>query len=138
PPRGDIPIWIGGNTEAAFRRIGQYGDGWLASQVEDASFAKHAMDTIKTHAQAAGRDPDQIGWQSMIAPPPRPGDEGAKTYYADHDRVAARVGAIKEMGFEFAAVNATAVFQAGARSVDAMIDALGALHDRLRQEVGHA
>jgi len=28
------------------------------------------------------------------------------------------------------------VFQAGARSVDAMIDALARLHDRLRAEVG--
>jgi len=28
------------------------------------------------------------------------------------------------------------VFQAGARSVDAMIDALAGLHDRLRAEVG--
>jgi hypothetical protein len=40
------------------------------------------------------------------------------------------------MGFEWVALNATAVFQAGARSVDAMVDALAALHDRLRAEVG--
>ena len=33
-------------------------------------------------------------------------------------------------------INATAMFQAGARSVDAMIDALGTLHARLRAEVG--
>jgi len=40
------------------------------------------------------------------------------------------------MGFDGVALNATAVFQAGARSVDAMIDALAGLHDRLRAEVG--
>ena len=40
------------------------------------------------------------------------------------------------MGFEWVALNATAIFQAGARSVDAMIDALGKLHARLRAEVG--
>jgi hypothetical protein len=39
------------------------------------------------------------------------------------------------MGFGWVAVNATAMFQAGARSVDAMIDALHALHDRIRAEV---
>jgi hypothetical protein len=40
------------------------------------------------------------------------------------------------MGFQWAAINATAIFQAGARSVDAMIDALGALHTKIRAEVG--
>ena len=40
------------------------------------------------------------------------------------------------MGFHGVALNATAVFQAGARSVDAMTDALAGLHDRLRAEVG--
>ena len=33
-------------------------------------------------------------------------------------------------------LNATAMFQAGARSVDAMIEGLGLLHGRLRAEVG--
>jgi hypothetical protein len=40
------------------------------------------------------------------------------------------------MGFEWAALNATAIFQAGARSVDAMLDSLARLHGRLRAEVG--
>jgi hypothetical protein len=46
------------------------------------------------------------------------------------------VGELRGMGFEGVAVNATAIFQAGARSVNAMIDALGALHAKLRAEVG--
>jgi alkanesulfonate monooxygenase SsuD/methylene tetrahydromethanopterin reductase-like flavin-dependent oxidoreductase (luciferase family) len=136
PQGGDIPLWIGGSSDAALRRTGQYGDGWLGNQITDADTAKRVMDAIKNAAVAAGRDPEALGWQGMIAPPPRPGDTAAKMYYADHDRVAARVAALKSMGFEWAAVNATAVFQAGARGVEAMIDALGALHDRLRREVG--
>jgi hypothetical protein len=40
------------------------------------------------------------------------------------------------MGFGWVAINATAIFQTGARSVDAMTDALARLHDRLRAEVG--
>lgn len=136
PRGGDIPLWIGGNSDAALRRTGQYGDGWLGNQITDADTAKRVMDAIQDAAVAAGRDPEALGWQGMIAPPPRPGDTEARMYYADHDRVAARVADLKAMGFEWAAVNATAVFQAGARSVDAMIDALGRLHDRLRREVG--
>lgn len=137
PPQGGaLPIWIGGYSAPAFRRIGTYGDGWLAGRVTDAEFARRAMDAIKDAAAAAGRDPEALGWQSMIAPPPRPGNTAAKMFYADHDRVAERAVALKAMGFEWVAVNATAVFQAGARSVEAMIDALGRLHERLRREVG--
>ena len=57
-------------------------------------------------------------------------------YYADLDRVAKRVVDLKGMGFGWAAVNATAIFQSGARSVEAIIDTLGKIHDRLRREVG--
>jgi hypothetical protein len=45
------------------------------------------------------------------------------------------VAELKAMGFDWVALNATAVFQAGARSVDAMLEALATLHDRIRKEV---
>ena len=135
PPQGGrLPIWIGGYSEAAFRRVGRLGDGWLASRVSDAENARRALESIRRHAEAAGRDPASIGLQSMVAPPPR--DAEGKRFYAEPDRVVARVAALKVMGFEWVALNATAIFQAGARSVDAMIDALGKLHARLRAEVG--
>jgi hypothetical protein len=70
----------------------------------------------------------------MVASPPR--DAAGKRFYADHDRVVARVGALQDMGFPWVSLNATAIFQAGARSVAAMIDALGALHSRRRAAVG--
>jgi probable F420-dependent oxidoreductase len=134
PPQGGrLPIWIGGMSEAAFRRVGQLGDGWLASRITDAASAGEAIATIHRHAQTAGRDPKAIGLQSMVAPPPR--DAEGKRFYAEPDRVVARVAELKAMGFEWVALNATAVFQAGARSVDAMLGALGALHDRIRKEV---
>lgn len=138
PPQGaDLPIWIGGNSPAAFRRVGQYGDGWLASQVTDPDFAQRAFAAIREAASAAGRDPDAIGLESMVASPPRAGDEAGKAFYADIDRVAARAAALKGMGFDALAVNATAIFQSGARSVDAILEAVRTIHDRLRAEVGH-
>lgn len=135
PPQGGrLPIWIGGSSEAAYRRVGRLGDGWLASRVTDAASARQAIEAIHRQAEAAGRDPGAIGLQSMVAPPPR--DAEGKTFYASHDAVVARVAALKAMGFGWVAINATAIFQAGARSVDAMTDALARLHDRLRAEVG--
>ena len=135
PPQGGrLPIWIGGSSEPAYRRVGRLGDGWLASRVTDADSARHAIGAIRRHAEEAGRDPGAIGLQSMVATPPR--DAAGKSFYADHDAVLARVAALKAMGFGWVTLNATAIFQAGARSVDAIIDALARLHDRIRAEVG--
>ena len=135
PPQGSrLPIWVGGMSEAALRRVGQLGDGWLASQITDAASAQKAIGAIHRAASSAGRDPKAIGLQSMVATPPK--DAAGKQFYAEHDRVVARVLELRAMGFEGVALNATAIFQAGARSVDAMIEALGKLHTKLRAEVG--
>ena len=135
PPQGRrLPIWIGGGSDAALRRVARLGDGWLASRVTDAEDGRRSIATIHRYAQEAGRDPATLGLQSMVAPPPR--DAEGKRFYAEHARVVARVAELQAMGFDGVALNATAVFQAGARSVDAMIDALAGLHERLRAEVG--
>jgi probable F420-dependent oxidoreductase len=135
PPQGrQIPVWIGGYSEAAFRRVGRLGDGWLASRVSDAADARRSLESIRRHAEQAGRDPARIGLQSMVAPPPR--DAEGKRFYAEPDRVVARCAELKAMGFEWVSLNATALFQAGARSVDAMAEGLATLHGRIRAEVG--
>ena len=135
PPQGrSIPVWIGGYSEAAFRRVGRLGDGWLASRITDAADARRSIESIRRHAEAAGRDPATIGLQSMVAPPPR--DAEGKRFYAEPERVVARVAELKAMGFQWVSLNATALFQSGSRSVDAMADALAGLHARIRAEVG--
>ncbi|MBT6276076.1 MAG: TIGR03619 family F420-dependent LLM class oxidoreductase [Chromatiales bacterium] len=137
PPQGaKLPIWVGGNSEIAYRRVGRLGDGWMASRISDAKSAQTAIDAITRHAEAAGRDPASIGLQSMVAPPPRSEDTAGKRFYADTDQVVARISDLNAMGFHWAAINATAIFQAGARSVDGMIEQLQLLHDKVRAEVG--
>jgi probable F420-dependent oxidoreductase len=136
PPQGRaLPIWVGGYSDAAFRRVAQLGDGWLAGGAAgDAESGRRGIDAIRRHAEAAGRDPATIGLQCMVQTPPK--DAAGKRFYADHDQVVARVAELRAVGFQWAAINATAMFQAGARSVDAMIDALAALHGKLRAAVG--
>ena len=135
PPSGDgLPIWIGGESPAALRRTGRLGDGWMGSVTGDDDHVRGIIAEIRRHAAEAGRDPMAIGLQAMLAPPPR--DAGGKTFYQDHDRVVRRAEQMRDLGFEWIAVNATAIFQSGARSVGAMIDALDALHGRLRAALG--
>lgn len=62
-PRQDpFPVWIGGNSEAAMRRAGRLGDGWIPSFIPPDAFRAGVQ---KTHefAAAAGREvpPDHFG-----------------------------------------------------------------------------
>jgi probable F420-dependent oxidoreductase len=134
PPQGDkLPIWVGGASPRALRRVGELGDGWLAMAFTDPAAARRAVDTIHRHAETAGRDPATIGLQQMLDVPPR--GAGGKAFYADTDQVVARAAAVREMGFGWGTLNATAIFQSGARSVAAIINTLGTLHDRIRAAV---
>lgn len=131
PPQGkDLPIWIGGNAEAALKRVGEIGDGWLATAIEDPAIARRCKEKISGYAEAAGRDPEKIGYQMMLDVPPR--DDEGKKFYQNLDRVVARAEAVENMGFEWGALNATAIFQAGARSIDAITDTLGKVHDAVQ------
>ncbi|MEM6702575.1 MAG: LLM class F420-dependent oxidoreductase [Acidobacteriota bacterium] len=135
PPQGGaLPIWIGGGSERALRRAGELGDGWLGTSTLSQEEKATAIDRVRRHAEEAGRDPSQLGFSMMLDAPPR--DDSGKAFYADLDLVAATAEELREMGYGWTSVNATAVFQSGARSVDAMIEALGNIHDRLRSTVG--
>jgi hypothetical protein len=93
-----------------------------------------ALELIRRTAEENGRDPATIGLQMMLDAPPKAGDESGKRFYQDVDRVAQRAAEIRAQGFEWATLNITAIFQSGSRSIDAMIDTLARLHDRIRAE----
>ena len=56
PTRGTIPIWIGGHTERAFRRVVELGDGWHAAFPTHADLG-HALARLRDACAKAGRDP---------------------------------------------------------------------------------
>ncbi len=58
-PAKPIPIWVGGNSDAALRRAGTLGDGWLGTRVGPADLPP-AIVKVKQAAEAAGRDPGKL------------------------------------------------------------------------------
>lgn len=62
PVQPDLPMWIGGGSEAAIRRTARYGTGWQAGP-ETPDQAAQVVAAIKTAAAAEGRmiDDDHYG-----------------------------------------------------------------------------
>jgi probable F420-dependent oxidoreductase len=52
--KGGLPIWIGGRSEAALRRTGRLGDGWLVSSVSPVE-VDAGITSIRAYAAEAGR-----------------------------------------------------------------------------------
>jgi probable F420-dependent oxidoreductase len=59
PTNGAIPIVLGGHSDAAVRRAGRIGDGWLPFTISAEEFAIQA-DLIRKVAAEAGRDPEAV------------------------------------------------------------------------------
>ncbi|WP_419841832.1 TIGR03619 family F420-dependent LLM class oxidoreductase [Candidatus Poriferisodalis sp.] len=134
PQGAALPLWIGGDSPAALRRVARAGDGWMASGVSDERALEAVAEIRRRAEEEFERDPDAIGMQLMLAPPPR--TEADKGFYGDLDLIGERAAVVAALGFDWTSVNATAVFQAGARSVDAMIERLGEIAARIRAETG--
>lgn len=60
-----IPVLVGGRSDAAVRRAGQYGDGWLGAWCSPRRFAE-AIAACQQHASAAGRP--AIAWRHKLQP----------------------------------------------------------------------
>jgi probable F420-dependent oxidoreductase len=65
PVQRPIPIWMGGNSPAAFRRIGRTADGWFPMFPPNDRLAA-ARQLIEEGAAEAGRDPATIGMEGRI------------------------------------------------------------------------
>ena len=66
PMQRELPVWFGGRSPAAFRRLGRSGDGWLASFLTTAEFAEGAA-AIRREAAAAGRAIDEDHYGAILS-----------------------------------------------------------------------
>lgn len=57
---GGPPIWIGGASEAAMRRVGRSATGWLGLDFLPDEVADQLWSLARQAAQEAGRDPDAL------------------------------------------------------------------------------
>jgi probable F420-dependent oxidoreductase len=66
PVQRPIPIWFGGTADAAIRRAGRIGDGWMPQRPPDEK-ARAMLDLLWGAAQAAGRPPEAVGVEARLS-----------------------------------------------------------------------
>ncbi|ASW89304.1 TIGR03619 family F420-dependent LLM class oxidoreductase [Mycobacterium marseillense] len=108
---GGPPIWIGGASEAAMRRVGRSGTGWLGVEGLQDEVTDHLWSIARSAAQDAGRDPDALKSAMRINL-----DPGTSV-----DAVADRLEGLAESGADEAIIDAFALFS----SLDQMLDFAG-------------
>jgi probable F420-dependent oxidoreductase len=91
PVQRPIPIWMGGASDAAYRRMGRLADGWFP-QVRPGEDLDHALDVIRTAASDAGRDPDAIGMEGRAAWSPDDPDRFVRQVQRWRDASATHLG----------------------------------------------
>jgi len=109
PVQRPIPIWIGGQSEPAYRRVGRLADGWFP-QVAPGPRLDEARAIVADAAVAEGRDPATLGM------------EGRVTWTADGiGKVVDHLGRWRDAGATHVSIN---TMGAGLGSLDAHLDVL--------------
>ena len=73
PVQRPIPIWLGGQSPAAYRRMGRLADGWFP-QMSPGRQLDDAIAIVKAAAIEAGRSPADLGMEGRVAWTGDPGD----------------------------------------------------------------
>jgi probable F420-dependent oxidoreductase len=86
---GGPPILVGGRSEAAQRRAGTLGDGWLPYLVSPRTFAAD-VERVRAHAIAVDRDPTEL--RHGVVAFARVEDDGAHAREAAREHLSQRYG----------------------------------------------
>lgn len=65
PPQGHIPVWVGGDSEAAFKRTAKYGDAFHAAFTPHEPLALHWA-RVRQLCEERGRNPNELGFSVRV------------------------------------------------------------------------
>ncbi len=86
---GGPPLWVGGRSQAALRRAGRLGDGWMPIWVSPERFAQ-GWQEVRRQARQAGRDPEAL--TAAVVLPARVEDDGLLARRRAQEHLSRRYG----------------------------------------------
>jgi probable F420-dependent oxidoreductase len=98
PVQQPIPVWFGGSSDPAYRRMGRLADGWFP-QMPPGDALDAARAVVAGAAREAGRDPDAIGMEGRVSWSGKTDGDDPAERLADH------VGRWRDAGATHVAVN---------------------------------
>ncbi|MGE0621998.1 MAG: TIGR03619 family F420-dependent LLM class oxidoreductase [Pseudomonadales bacterium] len=97
PIQSPVPVWVGGNTDAAYRRAARYGSG-LHAAFEPKAVVADAWRQVLAHTEALGRDPGGMTLSIRLYLDPAGAMEPAKSIAGSPAEMTDQVAAWREIG----------------------------------------
>ena len=105
PVQRPIPIWFGGSSTPAYRRMGRLADGWFP-QVPPNERLQAALADIAAGAAEVGRDPSGIGMEGRVSWTPGGGVDQVADHLARWEVAGATHVSVNTMGAGLGGVDA--------------------------------
>ena len=132
PPGKRIPIWVGGHTPRALRRVAELGDGWHAAFTPPDAFARD-MDRLRAECAKAGRRVDDLAITLRVGLSFRdaPGGPDRKPLQGTPEQIVADIRRYRELGVSSFLLEAryrdlddmVSIFERFAREIRPQVDA---------------
>jgi probable F420-dependent oxidoreductase len=97
PLQSPFPIWVGGSTPVAFRRVAKYGQAFHAAFQPREELAS-AWTQIQQECEAIGRDPAELTFSLRIYLDPAGAMPASKSIAGSKDQMLETIGKLREMG----------------------------------------
>jgi alkanesulfonate monooxygenase SsuD/methylene tetrahydromethanopterin reductase-like flavin-dependent oxidoreductase (luciferase family) len=99
PHNGRVPIWVGGDTEPAFRRVARFGDAFHAA-FQPIAEVEAAWKRIGELTSEAGRDPSALRLSIRLYLDPASSMPPAKSVGGSRDQMLDTIGAWQGIGVD--------------------------------------
>ncbi|MDQ1425430.1 MAG: hypothetical protein QOD72_2928 [Acidimicrobiaceae bacterium] len=107
PVNGKVPIWVGGNTEAAYRRTARFGDAFHAA-FEPVDAVRAGWARVQELAAGEGREPTTLTLSIRLFLDPEGFMPGAKSIAGSADQMLDTIAAWQEIGVSHVLVDPVA------------------------------
>lgn len=132
PPRKHIPIWVGGHTPRALRRVAELGDGWHAAFTPPDAFARD-MERLRAECAKVNRAIDDLAitLRAGLSFRDAPGGPDRKPLQGTPEQIVADIRRYRELGVSSFLLEAryrdlddmVSIFERFAREIRPQVDA---------------